>query len=118
MLWIFFLWVNIIKIKKIKRILESGRSIIIDVILLEKKTSLARLIMNTVKVEKIDETDEYLNIKETTIHVNMNIIESWIDKAEIIPRYVATPFPPLNFNHTGNTWPKNVNRHDNWTHSL
>ena len=88
-----------------------------DVILLEKKTSLTRLTTNTVSEEKIDDTDEYLNISKTTTHVNINIIESWIDNAEIIPKYVATPFAPLNFNQTGNTWPKNVNRHDNLTHS-
>ena len=28
--------------------------------------------------------------------------------ANRIPTYVATPFPPLNFNHIGNTWPRNA----------
>ena len=26
--------------------------------------------------------------------------------------YVATPLPPLNFNHTGKTWPKNTDNDD------
>ncbi len=34
------------------------------------------------------------------------------DKAKIIPKYVATPLPPLNFIHTGNIWPRKAIRPD------
>ena len=34
--------------------------------------SLAALITNTVNEENIEDTDEYLNIRETTSHVNIN----------------------------------------------
>ena len=29
-----------------------------------------------------------------------------------MPKYVATPFPPLNFNHTGNKCPKKTNNEE------
>ena len=29
-----------------------------------------------------------------------------------MPTYVATPLPPLNFNHTGKTWPRNIDNED------
>tara|TARA_B100000745_G_scaffold294599_1_gene237812 strand:+ start:2831 stop:2953 length:123 start_codon:yes stop_codon:yes gene_type:complete len=29
-----------------------------------------------------------------------------------IPRYVATPFPPLNFNHIEKTCPKKIDKDD------
>ena len=35
-----------------------------------------------------------------------------IDKAPITPKYVATPFPPLNFNHTGKICPKKTTSAD------
>ena len=49
----------------------------------------------------IEDTDEYLNIRVTTSHVNINKKPNWIDRASRIPKYVATPFPPLNFNQIG-----------------
>ena len=66
----------------------------------------------TVKLENIDDNEEYLNISDTTTQVNIKSKASWIDKANKTPRYVATPFPPLNFNHTGKTWPIKTNIHD------
>ena len=33
-----------------------------------------------------------------------NIIPNLKDNARIIPKYVATPFPPLNLSQTGNIW--------------
>ena len=68
--------------------------------------SLSRETIITVIEENIDDTDEYLNIKDTTAHVNINKIPSDNDKANNIPKYVATPFPPLNCNQTGNICPK------------
>ena len=76
--------------------------------------SLINEIMNTVKDENIEAKEEYLNIKNTTIQVAINKKLNWIDTANKIPRYVATPLPPLNFNQTGKTCPKKANRHDNW----
>ena len=56
---------------------------------------------NTVNDANIEDTEEYLNIKATTIHVIIKRKLNCKDKAVIIPRYVATPFPPLNFNQIG-----------------
>ena len=69
--------------------------------------------MNTVNDANIEETDEYLNIRETTSQVNINRRPDSIDRASKIPRYVATPLPPLNFNQTGKMCPKKANKHDN-----
>ena len=33
-------------------------------------------------------------------------------KEKSIPTYVATPLPPLNFSHTGNTWPIKADKAD------
>ena len=54
-----------------------------------------------VSEENIDETDEYLNIKDTITHVKINKILRDNVKANKTPKYVATPFPPLNFNQIG-----------------
>ena len=74
--------------------------------------SLINEIMNTVKDENIEAKDEYLNIKNTTIQVAINKKLNWWDKANKIPRYVATPLPPLNFNHIGKIWPKKTTIQD------
>ena len=42
--------------------------------------------MNTVKEENIDDTDEYLKINKTTIHVKMNKKLNCNDKANNIPK--------------------------------
>ncbi len=76
--------------------------------------SLIKVTINTVKDENIEDRDEYLNIKETVNHVNIKRRPNWIDKANKIPRYVATPLPPLNFNQIGKMCPKKASRHDNW----
>ena len=66
----------------------------------------------TVNDANIDDKDEYLNIKEIIIQVKINNKLSWNDKAVKIPKYVATPFPPLKFNHTGNRCPKKANKQE------
>ena len=76
--------------------------------------SLIEVTINTVRDENIEDRDEYLNIKETVNHVNINKSANWIDRASKIPKYVATPLPPLNFNQIGKMCPKKANRHDNW----
>ena len=48
--------------------------------------SLNKVITNTVKEENIDDKEEYLNIKETTIHVKINKRLNPYDKAIKIPR--------------------------------
>ena len=58
-----------------------------------------------VREENIDDKDENLKIRETTTQVKINKIASGSDKANNIPKYVATPFPPLNFSQTGKIWP-------------
>ena len=108
----FFLCVNTINIKKIKRI---------NIVFSEKSVfsfndfitfSSIKLTAKTVKVENIDDTEEYLKIRDTTNQVNIKTKDNWSDRANNIPKYVATPFPPLNFNQNGNRWPKKANKHD------
>ena len=48
--------------------------------------SLNRVTTNTVKEEKIDDKEEYLNINETVIHVKINRKLNPYDKANKIPR--------------------------------
>ena len=54
----------------------------------------------------IDDSDEYLVDINITIQLIMKIAPNKISIENKIPTYVATPFPPLNLSHTGNTWPK------------
>ena len=90
----FFLWVNTIKIKKINKINDVLTVIIkfeldgISFIALRagKALSLINVTTNTVIVENIDETEEYLNIKVTTNHVKINKTLSPYDKANKTPK--------------------------------
>ena len=109
----FFLCVKIIKIKKINKINFISSSTYVLKAIDCSAVSLIKVITNIVRDENIEDRDEYLNINETVNHVNINKIPNRIDKASKIPRYVATPFPPLNFNQTGKTCPKKASRHDN-----
>ena len=108
---------NIIKIKKINKINFISSSIYVLESIDFSAVSLIKVTVNTVKDENIEDRDEYLNIRETTSHVNINRRPNWIDRASKIPRYVDTPLPPLNFNQTGKMCPKKANRHDNWISS-
>tara|TARA_B110000444_G_C18751915_1_gene553198 strand:- start:89 stop:277 length:189 start_codon:yes stop_codon:yes gene_type:complete len=47
------------------------------------------------------ERDEYLKIKKTIIQININSNETIGLIIVIIPIYVATPLPPLNFIQIG-----------------
>ena len=113
-----------IKIKKINKIndISTGRFIffVCSIVIVVKKGSAISLINDTTKTvndENMDETEEYLNIKETTIHVKINNKLNCKDSANNMPKYVATPFPPLNFNHIGNKCPKKAQRADIYTKS-
>ena len=66
-----------------------------------RAVSLIELTTKTVNDPNIEDKEEYLKIRDTTNHVKINKKLNWIDKANNIPRYVATPFPPLNFNQIG-----------------
>ena len=79
--------------------------------------SLITVTTKTVNDANIEEMEEYLNIKATAIQVNINSKLNWIDNANNIPRYVATPLPPLNFNQIGKTCPKKVIKQDNCINS-
>ena len=83
---IFFLCVNIIKIKKINNInfISVAKTKFGSIAL--TAFSLNKVITNTVKEENIDDKEEYLNIKETTIHVKINKTLNPYDKANKIPR--------------------------------
>ena len=68
--------------------------------------SLIIVTTNTVRLENIEDNDEYLKINETTIQVKIKSKLNSIDNENNIPRYVATPFPPLNLSQIGNKCPK------------
>ena len=76
-----------------------------------------KFITKTVSEANIEDKDEYLKIKEIIIHVKINNRLKWKDKAIKIPKYVATPFPPLNFSHNGKRWPRKDAKADNWKNS-
>ena len=77
-----------------------------------KAVSFTNVITRTVNDANIEDSDEYLNIKATSIHVNIKSKLNCNDRANKIPKYVATPFPPLNFSHKGKRWPKKADKHD------
>ena len=79
--------------------------------------SLKRVITKTVKEENIDDNEEYLKIKDTTTHVKINSEPKLKDKANNTPRYVATPFPPLNFNQKGKICPKKASKAESCIYS-
>jgi len=108
----FFLWVNIIKIKKINKINFISSSILLFIFIEFNAVSLIKVITKTVKEENIEDTEEYLNIKETASQVNINKKLNWNDKAKRIPKYVATPLPPLNFSQIGKICPKKANKQE------
>ena len=54
------------------------------------------------KVETIEDKDEYLKINNTETQTIIKIKKQLTDNASNIPKYVATPFPPLNFNQIEN----------------
>ena len=57
-----------------------------------------------------DEREENFEIKKV---IDQDITKTTPKEkfiANKIPTYVATPFPPLNFSHTGNTWPKKAHK--------
>ena len=77
-----------------------------------KAVSLTKDTIKTVNDPNIEDKEEYLNIRETTNQEKINKKLNWSDKANNIPRYVATPFPPLNLSQIGKRCPKNANIDD------
>ena len=63
---------NIIKIKNTNSISFKLSAVYIFESIDRSAVSLITVTINTVKEENIDDKDEYLNIKETTTHVNIN----------------------------------------------
>tara|TARA_B100001778_G_scaffold19541_1_gene14599 strand:+ start:294 stop:479 length:186 start_codon:yes stop_codon:yes gene_type:complete len=59
--------------------------------------------IGTIKLPIIEEREENLNIKYVISQVIINIKDAIGLIITSIPTYVATPFPPLNFNQIGNT---------------
>ena len=68
--------------------------------------------IKTVRDENIDDNDEYLNINETINQVKINSKLNLKDKANKIPKYVATPLPPLNLSQIGKMWPRKHNKEE------
>ena len=64
--------------------------------------------MGTATVESNEDTEEYLKIKYDNNQMTINKNPIIIFILNKIPTYVATPFPPLNFNHKGKTCPINT----------
>ena len=62
--------------------------------------------------ERIEDKEEYFVIVAIIIQAIQKNNPSFKDKAKIIPRYVAIPFPPLNFIQIGNMWPRKAIRPD------
>ena len=79
--------------------------------------SLNIVTINTVKDENIDDKEEYLKISDSTIHTKINKKLNPYEKANSIPRYVATPFPPLKFNQIGKICPSKASKAESWTYS-
>ena len=75
--------------------------------------SFMKAIANTVIEAKIEDKEEYLNIKATVIQVNINSNVKLYDRTNKTPIKVATPFPPLNFNHIGKMCPRKTSNADN-----
>ena len=74
--------------------------------------SLIAYVIKIVKEENSEETDEYLKINVTTNHVKINKKLKLYDNANNIPKYVATPLPPLKFIQIGKICPKKAKRQD------
>ena len=83
---IFFLCVNTIKIKKINSINVILTSVLVFLLIDSNTILLANSTTKTVNVEKIDDKDEYLNIKETVNQEKINKRLKGIDSANNIPR--------------------------------
>ena len=111
----FLRCVKIIKIKKINSINLILAWLSWFAFKISETFSLKTVTIKTVKDENIEDTEENLKIRETTIQVNINKILKDNDKANSIPKYVATPFPPLNFIQNGKICPKKTIKAENWT---
>ena len=97
---ILFLWVKVISIKKTNSSIDSLSPVKIK-------------LNNKIKSDDINEANEAYFVKKIiTIHRNVNTIASQIFIANNIPKYVATPFPPLNLSHIGNKCPKKTTKAD------
>ena len=74
--------------------------------------------MNGIDILAIkDDKDEYLKSIKVANQTSPNKNPKYIFKQNKIPTYVATPLPPLNFNHTGKTCPKNTLNDDIYMYS-
>ena len=49
--------------------------------------------------------EEYFNFFTTIIQIHKKLIKIGHEITDKKPIKLATPFPPLNFNQTGNIWP-------------
>jgi hypothetical protein len=87
---IFSLCVNKIIVKDIKRnkLIKNFFNIIEQI--------------RTINAPIIEDREEYLKKKAISNQEAANKIPKGRDIAKIIPKYTATPFPPLNFNQIGN----------------
>ena len=57
-----------------------------------------------------EEIDDVLKIKVIKTHNKTKEIPIFKDTAKQMPKYVAIPLPPLNFNQTGKLWPRKEKR--------
>lgn len=66
-------------------------------------------------IENNDDTDDvFVTIYDITHDINI-IEPKNVLSAKVVAKVVATPLPPLNFNHIGNMWPSTASRaHKQW----
>ncbi len=62
----------------------------------------------TFKDPIIDDSEEYFVIYKIINQETPNTTASLNDRANIIPKYTAMPFPPLNLNQIGNICPRKL----------
>jgi len=68
--------------------------------------------VKTIRADKIEDREEYLLKNKIISHEIENVKANFREMAIIIPRYVATPFPPLNFSQIGKICPMKQERAD------
>ena len=75
---------------------------------IEKELESIKKLKPNIEIEATNADREEYFVKIAVITQIIKKNKPWIKEIEkIIPINTAIPFPPLNFNHIGNTWPKN-----------
>ena len=74
----------------------------------EKELESINILYPNIAIEATNADREEYFVKNAVITQLIKKNKPWIKEIEkLIPINTAIPFPPLNFNHIGKTWPKN-----------